>query len=411
MSEAQLMPDWYDVVAVSAAITVAWVLLRPVVRDSELWRATVTPLASIIGSGFLVVAPLLAVTVGSAALLAMLGIVALSLLIGNAIRYNIRYDGRDLVSNSISGTAMLERLSDLAVALAYIVSVAFYIRLLASFVLTFFPIESAYPGDALATAVLLFIGFYGRKNGLRGLERLEEYSVTVKLAIIVSLLLWLSYHNVVFGYQLNTLQVRDYSLWDQIRILAGMILIVQGFETSKYLGSEYSPAVRARTMFWAQILASIIYLIFIALVMPYMVNLDTATISETSLIDAVAVITVLLPPLLVVAAVMSQFSAAIADTLGAGGVLEQESKGRLKPAVIYPTITIVASLLIWTTNIFELVSIASRAFALFYGLQALLAVRLALFQEQGVRRIMLVLAYLALAVLMALVVIFAKAAA
>jgi hypothetical protein len=405
------MLDWYDVVAVSAAIIMVWVLLRPAVRDAELWRATVTPLASIIGSGFLVVAPLLAVTVGSAALLAMFAIVALSLFIGNAIRYNIRGNGRDFVSNSVSGTVMLERLSGVAVALAYVVSVAFYIRLLASFVLSFFSIESAYPGDALATAVLLFIGFYGRKNGLRGLERLEEYSVTVKLAIIVSLLLWLIYHNVVFGYPLNTLPVRDYSLWEQIRILAGMILIVQGFETSKYLGSEYSPTVRARTMFWAQILASIIYLVFIALVMPYMVNLNTATISETSLIDAVAVITVLLPPLLVIAAVMSQFSAAIADTLGAGGVLEEESKNRLKPAVIYPAITIAASLLIWTTNIFELVSIASRAFALFYLLQALLAARLALFQEQGVRRIMLALTYLALAVLMALIVIFAKAAA
>ncbi len=106
---------------------------------------------------------------------------------------------------------------------------------------------------------------------------------------------------------------------------------------------------------------------------------------------------------------MSQFSAAIADTLGAGGVLEQESKGRLKLAVIYPAITIIASLLIWTTHIFELVSIASRAFALFYFLQALLATRLALFQESGVRRTVLVPAYLALAGLMALIVVFGKA--
>ncbi len=48
------------------------------VRSSEGWRATVTPLASIIGSGFLVLAPLLAATVGSWAPVAMTGIVMLA---------------------------------------------------------------------------------------------------------------------------------------------------------------------------------------------------------------------------------------------------------------------------------------------------------------------------------------------
>jgi hypothetical protein len=47
--------------------------------------------------------------------------------------------------------------------------------------------------DCLATAVLLFIGIFGWKQGLRGLERLEEYSVTIKLAIIASLLFALGY--------------------------------------------------------------------------------------------------------------------------------------------------------------------------------------------------------------------------
>jgi len=42
-------------------------LFLPALRNSDDWRATVTPLASIIGSGFLVVAPLLGYAVGSSA--------------------------------------------------------------------------------------------------------------------------------------------------------------------------------------------------------------------------------------------------------------------------------------------------------------------------------------------------------
>jgi hypothetical protein len=46
---------------------------------------------------------------------------------------------------------------------------------------------------------------------------------------------------------------------------------------------------------------------------------------------------------------------------------------------------------------------------LFYLLHALLAARLAMFQERGNRRTALVAAYLALSLLMALIVIFGKA--
>jgi hypothetical protein len=401
---------WFDLVGISVAFFVAWFLFRRSVRDSELWRATVTPLASIIGSGFLVVAPLLANVVGSAAAFAMLAIVALSFWIGGAIRYNIRRDGRDLISETIGGIPLFEKISDVSLALAYVISVAFYIRLMAAFVLRMSDVRSEYAADALATAVLMFIGYYGSRKGLRGLERLEEYSVTIKLSIIAALLLWLLHHDVMHAYDLSTLHARETNLWDQVRILAGMILVVQGFETSKYLGAAYSPGVRARTMTRAQGLAAFVYVAFIALVMPLMSQMPAGNVSETALIDVTAIVTPLLPPLLIVAAVMSQFSAAVADTLGAGGVVERESKGALTTRVIYPAIGTGAILLLWTTDIFELVAIASRAFAFFYLLQALLAARLAIALERGGRRIAYVSGYAVLSLLMLFVVLYGKAA-
>ena len=58
---------------------------------SESWTAMVTPLASIMGSGFLVSAPLLAHEVGNLAVLCMAVLLALAYALGGALRFNIRH--------------------------------------------------------------------------------------------------------------------------------------------------------------------------------------------------------------------------------------------------------------------------------------------------------------------------------
>lgn len=68
----------------------AVVLVLPRVRRSTDWRATVTPLASIIGSGFLVLAPLLVRESGIRAVGVMAGLCGVAYCVGEAIRFNIR---------------------------------------------------------------------------------------------------------------------------------------------------------------------------------------------------------------------------------------------------------------------------------------------------------------------------------
>jgi len=58
---------------------------------SSNWKATVTPLASIMGSGFLVSAPLLAGIVGNLAVVCMALLLVLAYMVGGAIRFNIRH--------------------------------------------------------------------------------------------------------------------------------------------------------------------------------------------------------------------------------------------------------------------------------------------------------------------------------
>lgn len=47
-----------------------------------------------------------------------------------------------------------------------------------------------------------------------------------------------------------------------------MLLVVQGFETSRYLGNEYSLQTRIKSMRFAQLLWAAIYVGFVFLVMP-----------------------------------------------------------------------------------------------------------------------------------------------
>jgi len=82
---------------------------------------------------------------------------------------------------------------------------------------------------------------------------------------------------------------------------------------------------------------------------------------------------VILPLPLVAAAVLSQFSAAVADTLGGEGNMVEASRGRITHHVAYMTIGAGAIAITWSATTLQTVALASRAFALYYMLQCLVA--------------------------------------
>ncbi len=360
------------------AFVVAALLLLPAIKDNTVWRASVTPLASIIGSGFLVVAPLLALVVGWAAPLAMLAIVVIAYGLGEISRFNIRHGEPLLQSGEAPALlVMTERVANFTLSLAYIVSVAFYVRLLASFVLTGTRLDSEIGAQVLTTLILLFIGYAGWRRGLEGLVRIEEYSVSIKLAIIVALLCGLVNYDAAVDFSIREFPAPAGSAWEQLRQLAGMLLVVQGFETSRYLGSEFSAELRIRSMRLAQIISGLIYVAFIVMCMPLLLGLNGLRVDETAIIGLSGHIAMVLPAMLVLAAVMSQFSAAVADTAGAGGLVEEESGGLISARYAYVAVIGLGIVLVWTTAVFEIIALASRAFAAYYLSQALSAFQIA----------------------------------
>lgn len=395
----------------AVALVVLAALFLPRVRNVPLWRATVTPLASIIGSGFLISGPLLTHIVAEWAPIAMLGILMVAFAIGAVIRFNIMYAEPLLSGTGRSGVVIvLQRISDLALGFAYIVSVAFYVRLLASFVLRFDGYRDVVAENTLTTVVLLFIAFVGWLRGLGGLEKMEVTAVSIKLAIIAALLVGLlgfDWHWLVSNTTL-IIPNENFTLLERARLLAGLLLIVQGFETSRYLGNAYDAPMRVRSMRLAQLIAGVIYLLFIILGLPLLMEFH-GNADETAIITLAGQVAAILPALLVLAAVMSQFSAAVADTVGAGGLFNELTDNRLSPRMGYVGLVLIAILLVWTGSVFDIITLASRVFAAYYLLQCLVALTVCIVNktESTTRRTVRMISITLMAMLLALVVIFA----
>jgi len=359
-----------------ASLFTLYILRRPKLQKSQAWQATLTPLSSIIGSGFLIISPLLASVVGGLSPLAVLAIVVLAYAVGSVIRFNIEHVEPRIKDGSLSKkTREIEYLGDIALVLAYMVAIAFYLSLLSSFLLNYLGIDSLDSERWLTSIIIIFISVVGYKRGLSGLEKLEAVSMTVQLSIVTALLLGLAIFSYLFytsGGSLNfDYPQRDVST--QIRILAGALLVVQGFETSRFIGEKYSAEMRVATMKKAQIISGILYVVSVALFLPIVQHIDLQHIQLAKIVDVTGLAAVVLPFMLIGAALMSQFSAAVADTSGGGGLLSESSGGILTSRVSYLGISICAVLLVWAVDLFEIITLASRAFAFYYLLQALLA--------------------------------------
>lgn len=382
---------------------IALLFSKPI-RTSNIWMATAIPLASIIGSGFLVSAPLLMMAVGEWALLAMLGVVIIAYAIGASIRYNISHVEVLLDhDNKKSFVCLLEKYSRPVLGVAYIISVVFYLKLMSSFSLYAIGLEDELYEKLFTSLTLIMLGIIGKCRGLYLLKKLEMYSVNIKLSIIFAILVASALYNVklLMMGDWNIVQQPKEPLWLSVRQLLGLLIIVQGFETSRYINYAYKPNIRIKTMRYAQWISGGIYVAFVGLSMVMFNSIQS--IDEKTVIDLCRVIAPLLPILLIIAAVISQFSAAIADIVGSGGLLEEATYHKIKVQNCYIVITMVALLITWLVNIYEIISLASKAFAAYYAIQILETLYL---RWQKQRSLGIVFGYGALFLLMLCVILF-----
>jgi hypothetical protein len=398
------------ILVVIAAIALLF-MFHPRLTKSERWQATLTPLSSIIGSGFLVIAPLLASVVGKYSPFAVMGIVVLAYAIGGVIRFNITH-AEPLLHRKKDHPSLykIDLFANTVLSFAYVTAIAFYLSLLSSFLLNYVGFSES-PGleRTLTTTIIVFIAATGFIRGLGGLEKLEGYSMSLQLSIVAALLVG------VFVYDYHFIQSEQSLVFDhpdrhwitQACILCGILLVVQGFETSRFLGEKYSAEIRVQTMRRAQIISGVLYVLSVTALMPIVQHIDLENIQIAEIVSATGLAATALPLMLIVAAIMSQFSAAVADTVGAGCLASESSSRRISTNYGYLIVSIFAIILIWTADLLEIITFASRAFALYYLLQCVIALIVSchLSEHKGYR---LCRAHFAtVATILALIVVFA----
>lgn len=380
-----------NAVFIITSLLLLFLLFHKKIKGSETWKATVTPLASIIGSGFLIIAPVLKSSFGPYAIWGITALVVFSFFVGEALRFLMKFSLPEKKEN------IFYRLSEFTLLLAYVISIAFYVKVLSFFSLNALGIQEEWLVRSVSSGVLIFIGAVGFFKGLRFLEELEEWSVNIKLSIIAGFLFALVIFNLrKMSTSVNFSGLHGQLTFDGIRILMGALVVTQGFETSLYLKDKYETNVLVRTMRISQVLSGLIYISFIGLITILFPVMEET--SEVAIIALSAVVASFLPMFLVFASQLSQFSAAVADTIGAGGLGEKLLGKKISEKQVYPVVIFFSVLLVWVTSVFEIITIASKAFAFYYLIQVSRAFFLSLeLKKQGKSFLFLLLALVLLA--------------
>jgi hypothetical protein len=365
----------------------------------HLRHARATPLASIFGSGFLVIVPILNGAVGPYSVVAMAVVCALAYAMGSVIRFNIRYAEPVLESGEASPRVLrYERVANLALVMAYAISVCLYIHILAAFLLGGFGVNSPRIENIVTVLIIAAIGVVGRFRGLDMLMVLEQWALRFTGVLVLAMIAGFLIYD-WNAFNANALQFPAFpqqDLWTMLTVVGGTLIVVQGFETSRYLGSQYDREMRIWSCRSSQIVSTIIYLVFVAAATPLMHFLE-GKVEDNGLLILAAKAAVWLPIPLVFAAVLSQFSAAVADVVAAGGNVEESTQGRIDDQQAYIFICGIAVVMAFASTL-TILSFASRAFAFYYFLQCLVAICVTekTWQKVAISALAVVLAFITL---------------
>ena len=152
----------------------------------DLRHARVTPLASIFGSGFLVIVPILNAAVGPYSVVAMAVVCALAYAMGSVIRFNIRHAEPLLETGEPSARLLrYERTANLALVLAYAISVCLYIHILAAFLLGGLGINTPFRENIVTVIIVAAIGVLGKFRGLDMLLIMERWALRVTGVLVL----------------------------------------------------------------------------------------------------------------------------------------------------------------------------------------------------------------------------------
>jgi hypothetical protein len=149
-------------------------------------------------------------------------------------------------------------------------------------------------------------------------------------------------------------------------------------EVSRYLGDEFSPDTRVRTMKYAQGISTVVYLAFIGLLTLLFGAFVAGSDGLTATVEISGEVASVLPVIVLIAAFGAQLSASVADADGGAGFLDESLQGRVSRRTAVALLLGGSIVLTWVTDVGHVIAIASRAFAAYYLFQTLLSIVAAL---------------------------------
>ena len=362
-----------DVVAVGIALLVlfalAWALYRPKVQKSKRYQAMVVPLSNIMDVGFIVMAPAVVLLAGYSAPLVMLGICLVAIGAGFAIAYNIRHyeplEGTDDRVNLVGQTARW------ALTLASVINIAYYTLLLITLLL--WPIDAynetnlAIVGTVLLGG-LIIVGFAGKMDALNRLgDKTTAFNISAVVAVVVAFIVY----NIqeALGGRWDLPPTDSSITGEEFRKIIGLFAIVQGFEAARYIGGRFGGELRIKTMRLAQVISTVVFVALLASVLILFVQVDT-DFTGTAIFVVSEAVGDFMPWLILLAAIGSQTSAIIGATMSRSDMLVDHKVPRRWTFIILLLPAIAVFLLV---DITQAVALASRVFAAYFVLQAVIA--------------------------------------
>lgn len=253
---------------------------------------------------------------------------------------------------------------------------ALYLRIMAEYAVRYISPGSEQAVSVLACASAAAIVLVGATRGFRGLD------ITERLALIAVLVLTTALGATFVGADVSRIvgggidlpPAGRNGLGETLLLLGGLVITVQGFETVRYLAEEYDAPTRIWASPVAQAVSASIYVGFVAVATPLM-GAGTAAGADNTLVDITDRVAPLLTLPLVLCAVLSQLSAATADTAAAAGNLHEQAPKVFGGRRAYLLTGAAGAAMIWTIPTLTIVVIASRAFAAYYCVQCIVAMR------------------------------------
>jgi hypothetical protein len=355
-------------------VGLAWALYRPKVQQSKRYQATVVPLSNIMDVGFIVMAPAVVLLAGYSAPLVMLGICLLAIGAGLAVAYNIRHyeplEGSDDKVNLIGHTARW------ALTLASVINIAYYTLLLVTLLL--WPLGAYNETNLAIVGTVLFVGliivgFAGRMDDLNRLgDKTTAFNISAVVAVVVAFIVY-NIQEALGGRW--DLPATDTSITgDDFRKIIGLFAIVQGFEAARYIGGRFGGELRIKTMRAAQLISTVVFVALLAAVLILFVQVDT-DFDGTAIFVVSDAVGDFMPWLILLAAIGSQTSAIIGATMSRSDMLvDHKVLNRKVPRRWSIVILLLPALALFLlSDITQAVALASRVFAAYFVLQALIA--------------------------------------